>query len=172
MRRLPLTLPTRLLILFILQSLLIVATPIHAIEKADIVTVYKSERILFLMREGEVLAKFNVTFGAEPIGHKQQQGDEKTPEGPYILDYKNAKSAFYRSIHVSYPNAKDRTTAQKLGVDPGGDIMIHGQTNDWGWAAPISRFFNWTDGCIALSNEDMQQVWESVDSGTPIEIHP
>jgi len=170
--RLPLTMPQRLLILFILQSLLIVATPIHAIEKADIVTVYKSERILFLMREGEVLAKFNVTFGAEPIGHKQQQGDEKTPEGPYILDYKNANSAFYKSIHVSYPNAKDRSRARKLGVDPGGDIMIHGQTNDWGWAAPISRFFNWTDGCIALSDKDMQQVWESVDSGTPIEIHP
>jgi len=158
--------------LFILAGFLSFIAPVFAIEKADIVTVYKSERILFLMREGEVLAKFNVTFGADPIGHKQQQGDEKTPEGPYLLDYKNAKSAFYKSIHVSYPNSKDRSAARKLGVDPGGDIMIHGQTNGWSWAAPISRFFNWTDGCIALSDEDMQQVWESVDSGTPIEIHP
>ncbi len=162
----------RRLRLFILASLLSFITPVYAIEKADIVMVYKSERILFLMREGEVLAKFDVTFGADPIGHKQQQGDEKTPEGPYLLDYKNTKSAFYKSIHVSYPNSKDRSAARKRGVDPGGDIMIHGQSNGWGWAAPISRFFNWTDGCIALSDEDMQQVWEAVDSGTPIEIHP
>ena len=106
--------------LFILTSLLSFIAPVYAIEKTDIVTVYKSERILFLMREGEVLAKSNVTFGADPIGHKQQQGDEKTPEGPYLLDYKNAKSAFYRLIHVSYPNSKDRSAARKRGVDPGG----------------------------------------------------
>ena len=134
--------------------------------------VYKSQRKLYLMKDNKIIATFRATFGADPIGHKQMKGDEKTPEGPYILDHKNSNSAFYKSIHISYPNTKDRRTAMQLGVNPGGDIMIHGQTNGWSWASPITGFFNWTDGCIALSDTDMQQVWESVDTGTPIEIFP
>lgn len=151
---------------------LLLTLPALAQQKADSVRVDKSERRLYLLKDGEVLAAYRATFGADPKGHKQQQGDERTPEGHYTLDYKNASSRFYKSIHVSYPNARDRANARDRGVDPGGDIMIHGQTNGWGWAGPLVQFFPWTDGCIALSDPDMDQVWKAVDVGTPIEIRP
>ncbi len=141
-------------------------------QKADAVLVIKSERRLYLMNKGERFASFHVTFGAEPTAHKQARGDERTPEGHYRLGYKNPNSDFYKSIHISYPNAKDRANAQRLGVDPGGDIMIHGQANGWEWASPLVQLFSWTDGCIALSNRDMDRLWAAVDPGTPIEIRP
>ncbi len=138
--------------------------------KADKVLVIKSEHQLFLIKDGETFATYNVTFGGNPNGHKQSLGDEKTPEGKYLLDYKNANSDYYKSIHISYPNKKDRENANRLGVSPGGDIMIHGQANGWEWAAPIVQLFSWTDGCIALSNKDMDQLWLAIVPGTPIEI--
>lgn len=141
-------------------------------QKADKVLVVKSERRLYLINNGETFATYKVTFGGKPKGHKQAQGDQKTPEGNYVLGYKNANSSYYKSIHISYPNNKDRENAKRLGVSPGGDIMIHGQLNGWEWAAPIVQFFSWTDGCIALSNKDMDKVWSSIDPGTPIEIRP
>lgn len=158
--------------IWLIFAALLLTTPAHSVQKADMVVVIKSEKRLFLMQTGKVFASFPATFGAKPRGHKQQQGDERTPEGLYVLDYKNSKSKFYKSIHVSYPNAVDRRRARKQGVDPGGDIMIHGQTNEWGWAAPIAQLFNWTNGCIALRNRDMDKVWKAVDIGTPIEIKP
>ena len=139
---------------------------------ADFVLVVKSESRLYLMQAGEEFASFKVVFGADPKGHKQQQGDERTPEGVYTLDYKNPNSSFYKSIHVSYPNARDRQSARNRGVDPGGAIMIHGQRNGYEMLSPIAQFFNWTDGCIALTNSDMDFVWKSVKTGTPIEIRP
>ena len=141
-------------------------------QKADAVLVIKSERRLYLLDNGEPFASFRATFGMQPVGHKQQLGDERTPEGHYVLDYKNPNSKFYKSIHISYPNAKDRKSARERGVNPGGDIMIHGQTNGWGWAAFVVQWFPWTDGCIALSDKDMERVWNAVDPGTPIEIRP
>lgn len=141
-------------------------------QKADAVLVIKSENRLYLMNKGERFASFPVTFGAEPTGHKQVQGDERTPEGHYILDYKNPNSDFYKSIHISYPNARDRENARRLGVNPGGNIMIHGQANGWEWAAPLVQLFSWTNGCIAMSNRDMDRVWSAIDPGTPIEIRP
>ena len=141
-------------------------------EKADAVLVIKNEGRLYLLKNGETVASFRAKFGANPVGHKQAQGDERTPEGRYILDYKNPNSKFYKSIHISYPNAQDRANARRLGVDPGGDIMIHGQTNGWEWASPVMRFVHWTNGCVALSNRDMDRVWAAVDPGTPIEIRP
>lgn len=141
-------------------------------EKADQVLVEKSESRLYLIRNNEVFASFPVKFGANPKGHKQKLGDERTPEGNYTLGYKNAGSSFYKSIHISYPNAKDREVAKKLGVSSGGDIMIHGQPNGWGSYSFIIQFFNWTDGCVALTNSDMDTVWDAVDPGTPIEIRP
>ena len=146
-----------------------VATPGQT---ADRVLVIKSKERLYLIRNDEVFASYHLVFGANPKGHKQQLGDERTPEGHYTLGYKNAHSSFYKSIHISYPNRQDRIRAREQGVSPGGDIMIHGQPNDWAWISPLSRFFNWTDGCIALSNRDMDAVWEAVPSGTPIEIRP
>jgi murein L,D-transpeptidase YafK len=139
---------------------------------ADSVLVIKSESRLYLMREGRELASFKVAFGSKPKGHKQQQGDQRTPEGHYILDYKNPHSNYYKSIHISYPNAQDRANARKHGADPGGDIMIHGQPNGYEKLSFIVQFFNWTDGCIALSNSDMDLVWKAIIPGTPIEIRP
>jgi murein L,D-transpeptidase YafK len=153
----------------ILLLLLHTATA-QSVQKADAVLVLKSENRLYLMSKGERFASFRVTFGGNPKGHKEVQGDQKTPEGHYILDYKNAASRFYKSIHVSYPNAKDRENARRRGVDPGGDIMLHGQPNGWGWASPVLQLFSWTEGCVALTNNDMDRIWAAVDPGTPIEI--
>jgi murein L,D-transpeptidase YafK len=157
-----------LLLLLSLQSVLVA----ESVQKADAVLVVKREKRLYLISKGERFASLPVTFGADPVGHKQQRGDEKTPEGKYILDYKNQNSKFYKSIHISYPDQKDWINAKKTGLDPGGDIMIHGQTNGWEWASPLVQLFSWTDGCVALSNRNMDKVWEAVDSGTPIEIRP
>lgn len=141
-------------------------------QKADSVLVIKSESRLYLLHQGNELGSFGAAFGANPEGHKQQQGDERTPEGHYMLDYKNPNSKYYKSIHISYPNARDRENARKRGVDPGGDTMIHGQLNGYGGLSTFVQLFNWTDGCIALSDQDMDVVWEAVNPGTPIEIRP
>ena len=157
-------------ILFIL--LLLYSAEAQSNKKADLVVVVKSEYRLYLIRDGKLFESFPVVFGSNPKGHKQQQGDERTPEGEYFLTYKNSNSAYYKSIHISYPNAQDREHARKLGVDPGGDIMIHGQANGWEWATFFAQLVNWTDGCIALTNKDMDKVWEAIEPGTPIEILP
>jgi len=117
-------------ILFIL--LLCYPGAAHSNEKAELVIVVKSEYRLYLIREGKLFASFPVVFGSNPKGHKQQQGDERTPEGEYVLDYKNANSSYYKSIHISYPNDQDRENMKKHGVSLGGEIMIHGQPNRWG----------------------------------------
>lgn len=135
----------------------------------DTVLVVKSERTLYLKSNGEILRRYPVALGPVPWGHKQQEGDERTPEGRYILDYKNAESRFYKSIRVSYPNLRDRLRAEQLGVDPGGNIMIHGQPDG---AEEGAQLFNWTDGCIAVSNQHMDEIWQLVTVGTPIEIRP
>ena len=155
-------------------ALLLVA-PVYAgddIQKADEVLVIKSEKRLYLIADGERFASFKVTFGGDPEGHKQEVGDQRTPEGHYTLGYKNINSRYYKSIRISYPNAQDRLNALQRGVDPGGDIMIHGQPNGWGWASPVMQIFSWTDGCVALTNANMDKIWESVEPGTPIEIRP
>ena len=139
-------------------------------ERADLVVVKKSESRLYLERNGKPFASFHVSFGSQPKGHKQQAGDERTPEGRYVLDSKNAQSGFHKAIHISYPNANDTASAKARGTNPGGLIMIHGQRNGFGWLAPVTQWFNWTDGCVGLSNRDMDAVWNAVDVGTPIEI--
>lgn len=145
---------------------------IASAQKADLVIVRKSESRLYLEKDGREFASFRASFGSEPEGHKQQEGDERTPEGRYILDSKNVKSAFYRSIHISYPNAQDVAAAKARGVNPGGQIMIHGQKNGLGWLSSVAQWFNWTDGCVGLSNEDMDAVRSAVSVGTPIQIYP
>lgn len=137
-----------------------------------LVRVVKTEHKLQLMSGETLVRQFHVVFGANPIGHKLRQGDERTPEGIYTLDYKKPDSAFHKAIHISYPNAKDIADANSRGEKPGGQIMIHGQKNGWGWLSFISQRFNWTNGCIALSDPDMDVVWALVKVGTPIEILP
>jgi len=148
------------------------ATGHAATATADFVRVKKSEQRLYLLHDGKAFAAFHVVFGPHPEGPKVRQGDGRTPEGRYVLDTRNAHSAYHRSLHVSYPNAADRKRAAQLGVAPGGDIMIHGQPNGWGAYAAATQRTNWTLGCIALTDEDMDIVWDSVPPGTPIEIEP
>jgi len=138
----------------------------------DLVLVKKSENKMYLMSEKTIVKEYHVVFGANPKGHKQQEGDEKTPEGNYTLDYKNPNSSFYKSIHISYPNENDKKRAKQKGVNPGGMIMIHGQKNGFGWLSWFMQNFNWTDGCIAVTNRDMDEIWKLVKVGTPIRILP
>lgn len=127
---------------------------------------------MYLLSEGKRIKEYNVVFGGNPKGHKQQEGDQRTPEGKYILDYKKPDSAFHKAIHISYPNEVDKARAKKMGVKPGGLIMIHGQKNGLGWLSWVTQNFNWTDGCIAVTNEEMDEIWSLVKIGTPIEIQP
>lgn len=143
-----------------------------SMQKADMVLVIKSESKLYLKRNGNILRTFHVALGENPKGHKQQQGDERTPEGRYILDLKKDDSAYYKAIRISYPNKTDRARARQLGVNPGGSIMIHGQKNGFGHLARITQRYNWTDGCMAVTDEEMDEIWRAVDVGTPIEIRP
>ncbi len=153
-------------------SLMLLSSFSFAQEKADFVLVEKSKNLLTLFKNKKVIGTYHVVFGGDPVGHKEQEGDNKTPEGQYVLDSKNVNSAYYKSIHISYPNAKDIANAKAKGISPGGAIMIHGQKNGFGWAAAATQKTNWTLGCIALTNEDMEIIWKSVSVPIPIEIKP
>jgi len=145
-----------------------VSIPLHA----DRVVVLKKNRTLELMSGGKVIKSYKVALGGEPVGPKRRQGDHKTPEGLYILDSRNAHSQFHRSMHISYPNARDRRQARAQGVSPGGDVFVHGLPNGYGWAGTAHRMKDWTDGCIAVTNEEIEEIWNAVADGTPIEIQP
>jgi murein L,D-transpeptidase YafK len=142
--------------------------------KADRLVVLKGERRLVLMRGDRVMKVFRVALGRYPKGHKVREGDARTPEGTYTVDYRldSNKSKFYRALHISYPNRQDRAQARKLGVSPGGQIMIHGLPTKWSAKDVGHPRLDWTQGCIALTNREMDQVWKMVDDGTTIEIHP
>ena len=139
---------------------------------ADKVLVLKSARTLQLLDHGKVLKQYKVALGSKPVGKKDRQGDHKTPEGSYFLDRRNEHSQFYRSLHISYPNEEDRQSARQSGLTPGGDIMIHGLPNGFGWIGKHHRLRDWTDGCIAVTNDEMDEIWRAVPDGTPIEIKP
>ena len=141
-----------------------------AFSDVDLVKVKKSENRMYLLDGDTVIREFHVALGGDPIGHKQQEGDQKTPEGVYTLDYKKEDSSYYRAMHINYPNAQDKAKAEKLGVSPGGLIMVHGQRNRLGWLSTITQQFNWTDGCIALTNSEMDEFMSLVNVGTKIEI--
>lgn len=140
--------------------------------RADRVLVKKSEKILYLMKDNVAMRQFHIALGPNPRGHKQQAGDERTPEGSYFLDFKNENSDFYKSIRISYPNESDRQRARESGVDPGGQIMIHGYPNHSKVPSSLAQNFNWTDGCIAVTNLEMEEIWRAIEPGTPIEILP
>ena len=149
-----------------------VAKPAPLPKKADRVLVLKGARKLMLMAGDRTIKTYTVSLGRTPVGHKQRQGDGKTPEGVYTLDYRNPNSQYYRSIHISYPRPQDLAHARKLGVSAGGDIMIHGLPNGKGWIGKDHARFDWTEGCIAVTNEEMDEIWAMVDDGTRIEIRP
>lgn len=152
--------------------LLAAATVVHATEKADLVLVKKGEKKLFLISAGKPFREFRIALGPMPRGPKTAIGDERTPEGEYVLDRKNDRSNFYKAIHISYPNQFDRQRADQLGVNPGGSIMIHGQPNVKTWSEDVAQTFNWTSGCIAVTDSQMDEIWDAVDAGTPIRIQP
>lgn len=140
--------------------------------RADLVVVDKSARTLTLFRAGRELREYRIALGPSSEGHKRQEGDGRTPEGRYVIDWRNAKSAFHRSLHISYPNARDRADARRRGVDPGGAIMIHGLPNGMGWLGAEHVARDWTLGCIAVTSEEIEEIWRVVRDGTPIEIGP
>jgi murein L,D-transpeptidase YafK len=140
--------------------------------KADLVVVYKSKRQLQLRREGEILKTYRIALGSAPRGPKRKEGDGRTPEGVYTLDWRNSNSNFYRSIHVSYPHARDLDHAERWGVSPGGLIMLHGLPNGLRPSQVGHPWSDWTNGCIALTNEEMDEIWAKVDDGTTIIIYP
>lgn len=148
----------------------ILSTGTGAVERVTLVRVDKSERRLELLAAGRIIATYSIALGADPLGHKQREGDERTPEGRYVLDWRNPGSAYYRSIHISYPGPADVAAARRAGYSPGGDIMIHGQPNGFGWWSWLTQRFDWTNGCIAVTDEAMSEIWNSVPDGTPIEI--
>jgi murein L,D-transpeptidase YafK len=156
---------------FWLAALLIGASRADSLPlKADAVLVYKSERLLMLLRAGEVIAHFPISLGRHPVGPKTREGDARTPEGRYYIDWRNPDSRFYRSLHISYPNPNDLARAHSNGKPAGGDVMIHGMPNDPAMAR-IS-WDDWTDGCIAVANDAMDAIWSAVDDGTVIVIRP
>ena len=136
------------------------------------VVVRKSDRTITLLHGQQVLRTFSIVLGREPLGAKEKQGDGKTPEGIYRIDSRNEKSGFHRALHISYPNEHDRKLAAAKKLNPGGDIMIHGIENGLGWLGPLHRLIDWTDGCIGLTDAEMDEVWKLVPVGTEIEILP
>jgi len=146
--------------------------PIVSMPQADAVVVRKSERRLYLMRHGEVLRSYKVALGLEPQGPKIQSGDFRTPEGHYLLARRNPRSDYFLSILVSYPNDDDVERARRSHVDPGGEIMIHGLPNTLSHSPSYYAKSDWTDGCIALSDSDMVEVWLMTRDNIPIEILP
>jgi murein L,D-transpeptidase YafK len=136
------------------------------------VLVEKGARRLQLWFAGYPVREYEVALGRDPVGPKLRLGDGRTPEGLYALDGRNSVSAFHRALHVSYPSASDRQRARAAGVPAGGNIMLHGLPRGAGWVGDEHLGFDWTDGCIAVTNEEMDEIWELVDDGTPIEILP
>lgn len=165
-------------------------TNTFAKDRIDLVRVYKAERRLELVtKDNRVIKSYKIMLGKNPIGHKTQEGDNKTPEGTYSLDLKNLNSQFYKSLHISYPNLKDRLKARARGVNPGGDIMLHGFPNHFGemstWLESVGLgglgddlirtslpYFDWTSGCIAVTNEEIDEIIDLVEIPTKITIFP
>lgn len=146
------------------------AMPEVSLPPAELVRVDKSARTLTLFADGRAVKTYSgIQLGGAPQGHKRFEGDERTPEGRYSIDARNPQSAYHLSLRISYPNARDRAYANAHGRSAGGDIFIHGQPN----ALPLARLpGDWTDGCIALSNAEMDELWQAVADGTPVEIVP
>ena len=141
---------------------------------ADKVLVKKAERRLYLLKDGKPFRSYQVSLGSSPVGHKERQGDGRTPEGVYTMTWRNSKSQFRKALHISYPNASDRLHAERLGVNPGGMIAIHGQPrpNAHRDLQELLSGDDWTQGCIAVSNLEIDEIWEFTREGTPIEIRP
>jgi murein L,D-transpeptidase YafK len=141
----------------------VLATSIH---------VLKAARQMTLLRDGQVIKRYAIALGGSPIGHKQREGDRRTPEGSYTISGRNPKSSYHLSLRISYPSEADRARAAAHHIPPGSDIMIHGLPNGMGSLGAKHRETDWTDGCIAVTDAEMEEIWALVPDGTPIRIDP
>jgi murein L,D-transpeptidase YafK len=144
--------------------------PANAI--ADRIVVEKAERKLSLLHNGKVIKTYRVALGRNPVGAKVEEGDMKTPEGVYQVDNRNPNSDYHLALHISYPSEADNARAAARGVNAGFDIMIHGLPNGKSWIGPAHRKVDWTAGCIAVTDEEIEELWRAVPDGTTIEIRP
>lgn len=138
----------------------------------DLIVVRKAKREMLLLRDGRPLRTYAIALGRAPIGPKRRQGDGKTPEGFYRISGRNKNSSYHRSLRISYPSPDDLVRARRMGVSPGGDIMIHGLPNGLGRIGAAHRTNDWTEGCIAVTNDEIEEIWRLVPDGTPIRIEP
>ena len=138
--------------------------------RADEILVIKSTRELRLLKDGTPFKRYSISLGAAPSGHKTEEGDERTPEGRYTIDWRNENSVAHLSLHISYPNEADTAQAEARAVSAGGNIMIHGLPNGWGALGRMHLLRDWTNGCIAVTNAEMREIWSLVPDGTPITI--
>ena len=138
--------------------------------KADAILIEKAAHRMSLLRDGKVLATYRVSLGSGGLAPKRREGDRLVPEGSYFIEGRNPKSAYHLSLKISYPSPADRKAAAKRGEPPGGDNMIHGLPNGLGWVGPAQKLGDWTAGCIAVTNAEMDVIWRVVPDGTPVEI--
>src|SRR5260370_29873182 len=144
----------------------------HAAAKADSVLILKKDHVMELFAGDKIIHTYKVALGQGGLAPKDREGDARTPEGRYVIDSRNAASAYHKALHISYPNTDDRKRAAKLGVAPGGAVMIHGLPNRKGWVCPIHRLYDWTLGCIAVTDQEIHEICNLVPVGTPVEIRP
>jgi murein L,D-transpeptidase YafK len=159
--------------LFLLFSAIpVLAQLTTSTQKADSILILKKDHVLELLANGHVIHSYKVALGRGGLAAKQREGDGRTPEGHYKIDSRNAASHYHKALHISYPDSIDRTRAAKLGVSPGGEIMIHGLPNGMGWLGTSHRFYDWTLGCVAVTDSEIDEIWDLVPVGTPVEIRP
>jgi murein L,D-transpeptidase YafK len=144
----------------------------QAAGKVDRIVIEKNKRTLTLLDGAKIVKTYRVALGGQPVGAKDRQGDHKTPEGIYSVDAKNPNSQFHKALHISYPSQGDRANARKLGISPGGDVEIHGLGSKWGWIGAKHRLTDWTDGCVAVTNEEIEEIYPLIKVGTTVEIRP
>ncbi len=140
--------------------------------KADSILILKKDHVMELLAGGKVIRTYKVALGRRGLAPKQREGDGRTPEGHYIIDEKNAASHYHKALHISYPSVEDRKRASKLRVSPGGAIMIHGLPNGMGWLGASHRLYDWTLGCVAVTDAEIDDIWNLVPVGAPVEIRP
>ncbi len=140
--------------------------------KADRIVIYKAKREMQLLQDGKVVRTYKIALGGDPVGPKQRQGDHRTPEGIFRITGRNANSKYHRSLRISYPRPEDKSRAAKNRYSPGGDIMIHGLPNGYGWVGRGHLARDWTDGCIAVTDSEIEEIWGAVPDGTLVEIKP
>src|SRR3954470_12108721 len=148
------------------------ATPLPPIRLADSIVVEKKAHMLTLFRDGKPMRTYLVALGGNPRGDKLSAGDRRTPEGLFYIDSRQPNSKYHLALHISYPDAAHRARSLAAGLEPGGDIMIHGLPNGFGAAGASHRVNDWTNGCVALTDEEIEQIWSSVPIGTPVQIKP